>query len=62
MSALIDIENKVKNSKAEQDCRAILLDEKASMNAKPEMKIFNNDVVCKHGKIQLVKNDLYVYI
>ena len=47
--ALIDIENKVKNSKAEQDCRAILLDEKASMNAKPEMKIFNNDVVCKHG-------------
>ena len=47
--ALIDIENKIKNSKAEQDCRAILLDEKASMNAKPEMKIFNNDVVCKHG-------------
>jgi Fe-S cluster assembly protein SufD len=47
--ALIDIENKVKNSEAEQDCRAILLDEKASMNAKPEMKIFNNDVVCKHG-------------
>ena len=47
--ALIDVENKVKNSKAEQDCRAILLDEKASMNAKPEMKIFNNDVVCKHG-------------
>ena len=47
--ALIDIENKVKNSKAEQDCKAILLDERASMNAKPEMKIFNNDVVCKHG-------------
>lgn len=47
--ALIDVENKVKNSKAEQDCKAILLDERASMNAKPEMKIFNNDVVCKHG-------------
>ena len=47
--ALIDIENKIKNSKAEQDCKAILLDEKSSMNAKPEMKIFNNDVVCKHG-------------
>ena len=43
--ALIDIENKIKNSKAEQDCKAILLDEKSSMNAKPEMKIFNNDVV-----------------
>ena len=47
--ALIDVENKIKNSRADQDCRAILLDEKASMNAKPEMKIYNNDVICKHG-------------
>ena len=47
--ALIDVENKIKNSRADQDCRAILLDEKSSMNAKPEMKIYNNDVICKHG-------------
>ena len=47
--ALIDVENKIRNSRADQDCRAILLDEKASMNAKPEMKIYNNDVICKHG-------------
>ncbi len=47
--ALIDVEKKIKNSRADQDCRAILLDEKSSMNAKPEMKIYNNDVICKHG-------------
>jgi len=47
--ALIDIESNILSSKAEQDCKAILLHKEASMNAKPEMKIFNDDVVCKHG-------------
>ena len=47
--ALVDVESGTTSSKAEQDCKAILLHENASMNAKPEMKIFNDDVVCKHG-------------
>lgn len=47
--SLIDVKNGVKNTIAEQDCRAILLSKDAYMNAKPQMKIFNNDVVCKHG-------------
>ena len=47
--ALVDVESGTASSKAEQDCKAILLHENASMNAKPEMKIFNDDVVCKHG-------------
>ena len=55
--ALIDIENKIKNSKAEQDCKAILLDEKSSMNAKPEMKIFNNEN--KFNKKRHCKLNLY---
>ena len=47
--SLIDVKNGVKNTIAEQDCRAILLSNDAYMNAKPEMKIFNDNVVCKHG-------------
>ena len=47
--ALVDIDLNTSSSKAIQDCKAILLHEDASMNAKPEMKIFNDDVVCKHG-------------
>ena len=47
--ALVDVELNTSSSKAEQDCKAILLHENATMNAKPEMKIFNDDVVCKHG-------------
>jgi len=47
--ALVDVELNTFSSKAEQDCKAILLHEDATMNAKPEMKIFNDDVVCKHG-------------
>jgi Fe-S cluster assembly protein SufD len=46
---LVDVELNTSSSKAEQDCKAILLHENATMNAKPEMKIFNDDVVCKHG-------------
>ena len=47
--SLIDVKKGVKNTIAEQDCRAILLSNDAYMNAKPEMKIFNDNVVCKHG-------------
>ena len=47
--ALVDVDSKTRSTKAEQDCKAILLHKDASMNAKPEMKIFNDDVICKHG-------------
>jgi len=47
--SLIDVKRGVKNTIAEQDCKAILLSKDAYMNAKPEMKIFNDSVVCKHG-------------
>ena len=47
--SLIDVKRGVKNTIAEQDCKAILLAKDAYMNAKPEMKIFNDNVVCKHG-------------
>ena len=47
--SLIDVKRGVKNTVAEQDCKAILLAKDAYMNAKPEMKIFNDNVVCKHG-------------
>ena len=46
---MIDIHNSVLGSKAEQDCKGFLLSDKAVMNAKPQMKIFNDDVICKHG-------------
>ena len=36
-------------SRSEQDCKGFLLSDKAVMNAKPQMKIFNDDVICKHG-------------
>ena len=47
--SMIDIHNSVLGSKAEQDCKGFLLSDKAVMNAKPQMKIFNDDVICKHG-------------
>ena len=47
--SLIDVKKGVKNTIAEQDCRAILLSKDSCMNVKPEMKIFNDNVVCKHG-------------
>jgi len=47
--SLIDVKKGVKNTIAEQDCRAILLSKDSCMNVKPEMRIFNDNVVCKHG-------------
>ena len=47
--SMIDIHNSVLGSKAEQDCKGFLLSDRAVMNAKPQMKIFNDDVICKHG-------------
>lgn len=47
--SMIDVKNSVKGSKAEQDCKGFLIDDKATMNAKPQMRILNDDVVCKHG-------------
>ena len=47
--SMIDIHNSVLGSKAEQDCKGFLLSDKAVMNAKPQMRIFNDDVICKHG-------------
>ena len=47
--SMINVENSVKGSKAEQDCKGFLIDDKAVMNAKPQMRILNDDVVCKHG-------------
>ena len=32
-----------------KDCKGFLLSDRAVMNAKPQMKIFNDDVICKHG-------------
>ena len=47
--SMIDVHHSVKGSRAEQDCKGFLLSDRAVMNAKPQMKIFNDDVVCKHG-------------
>jgi len=47
--SLVDVKRGAKNTIAEQDCKAILLSKNATMNAKPQMKIFNDNVVCKHG-------------
>ena len=47
--SLIDIKDSVIRSKAEQDCKGFLLSDDSVMNAKPQMNIFNDDVICKHG-------------
>ncbi|MEC7380977.1 MAG: SufD family Fe-S cluster assembly protein [Pseudomonadota bacterium] len=47
--SLIDVEDSVTGSKAEQDCKAFLLSKDSVMNALPKMKIYNDNVVCKHG-------------
>ena len=47
--SLIDVEDSVIGSKAEQDCKAFLLSENSVMNALPKMKIYNDNVICKHG-------------
>jgi len=47
--SLIDIKDSVIGSKAEQECKGFLLSNDSVMNVKPQMNIFNDDVICKHG-------------
>jgi len=47
--SLINIKDSVIGSKAEQDCKGFLLSDDSVMNAIPQMNIFNDDVICKHG-------------
>ena len=45
----VRVEDGAKKTDARQLCRALLLSDKAEMDAKPELEIFADDVACSHG-------------
>jgi Fe-S cluster assembly protein SufD len=45
----ITVEKGAQKTDAQQLCRTLLLSDQAEMDAKPELKIYADDVKCSHG-------------
>ena len=57
----INVNQPAQKTDAQMSCRTLLLSDDAEFNAKPELEIFADDVVCAHGATVADIEDAYIF-